>query len=118
MKKYMRDKFDFFGIKAEPRRKIIAAFVKKHGLPAENELNTVIKDLWEYPERECQYAALDILDRRKVFQEKDIDLFELLVVEKSWWDTVDWLATKLIGGYFKQYSEHIDAVTGRWIDSE
>ncbi|WP_018923619.1 DNA alkylation repair protein [Salsuginibacillus kocurii] len=117
MKKYMREKYDFFGVKATPRRKIVREVMKEYGPPPEKEFSKIIKELWGLPERECQYAALDILDRRKEFKDKDIQLLEYLITHKSWWDTVDWIASKHAGAYFQHYPQHIQNITGHWIQS-
>src|SRR5690554_1212022 len=118
MKKYMREKFDFFGIKATPRRQLIRELIKEFGQPAEDEFTEIIKELWDLPERECQYAALDLIDRKKVFKERDIDLLQFLIVNKPWWDTVDWIASKHAGAFFQQYPLHLLEITGRWNQSD
>jgi 3-methyladenine DNA glycosylase AlkD len=118
MEKYMRNQFSFLGIKAGKRRELFRSFVREHGLPLEENFFLVIHELWEQTEREFQYIALDLLDKRKVFEPEDIENLETLVRTKSWWDTVDWLATKIIGRYFRQFPEHIPAITERWIASE
>ena len=39
----------------------------------------------------------------KQLELKDINLFEFMVTNKSWWDTVDFIANKLMGEYFKTF---------------
>ncbi|MCK5077528.1 MAG: DNA alkylation repair protein, partial [Calditrichia bacterium] len=36
---------------------------------------------------------------------------------KSWWDTVDFIATNLVGPLFEKYSELIIPYTKKWMDS-
>ena len=86
MKSYMRDQFDFLGIQTPLRRKISRDVVKAH--------KTVnwgfIFKCWEQPEREFQYLAIDCLDRAKsTLSPSDIPNLKQLIIEKSWWDTVD-----------------------------
>ena len=40
-----------------------------------------------------------------------------MVTHNSWWDTVDIIAVKLIGEYFKKYPEEIKPAVKRWLDS-
>ncbi|MDX1430399.1 MAG: DNA alkylation repair protein, partial [Rhodothermales bacterium] len=65
MKRYMRDQFEFLGIKAGPRRELLAAFLTQHGPPEDSELHAVARELWRRDHREYQYAAVDILVRRR-----------------------------------------------------
>ena len=55
---------------------------------------------------------------KKLWVKQDIQLFEKLIVEKSWWDTVDYLANHIIGPWFKKYPESIPAITSRWNKSK
>lgn len=118
MEKYMRNQFSFLGIRAGKRRELFRSFIREHGLPLDDDFFSVIHELWQQPEREFQYIALDLLDKRKVFEPEEIEIMETLVRTKSWWDTVDWLATKIIGRYFRQFPDHIPSVTERWIASD
>src|SRR5829696_4548011 len=63
MSAYMKDKFAFLGIKSPERVRVTREFIAEHGLPSVFEIEGVVRQLWEMPERECQYAALDLLDR-------------------------------------------------------
>jgi 3-methyladenine DNA glycosylase AlkD len=119
MKKYMRDQFDFFGIKSTERRSAGIEYMKKAGLPDRNDMETVVMELWHRPERECQYFAIELLIKmKKLWVKHDIHLFERLIVEKSWWDTVDYLANHIIGPWFKKYPEAIPSITGKWNTSK
>ncbi|WP_245805832.1 DNA alkylation repair protein [Bacillus alkalicellulosilyticus] len=119
MKKYMRDQYVFFGIKSPKRKEIVKVFVKKEGYPPEDIYHDVIKELWDLPERECQMVALDLLERSmKRWKERDIQLLEDLIVSKSWWDSVDWIATRLVGNFFQMYPHLILPFTNKWMNSE
>ncbi len=103
-KKYMRNKFEFFGIQASPRRKVTREFMRKDNRPAYENLAVVIKKLWKREEREYQYFAVELLERyEKPFTEEIINLFEYMITNKSWWDTVDRIAKNLAGKYFELF---------------
>ena len=46
-----------------------------------------------------------------------IDLYEKLIIQKSWWDSVDGLAATQVGGHFKKYPGLIGEYTAKWMDS-
>jgi 3-methyladenine DNA glycosylase AlkD len=117
MKKYMRNQYEFLGIKSPERQSLLKQFVKENGMPPKNEMEQLIRDLWELPEREYQVNAFYFLEKMKPFEKKDINMLEDLITTKSWWDTVDGLATQVCGRYFKEHPDQIIPITGRWIDS-
>jgi len=104
MKKYMRDQFDYLGIKTPQSKMLMKEFIGKQGLPPIEELDTILRDLWALPQREFQYAAMNLLDRfEKKHSANFIITLEYLIVTKSWWDTVDALASHPVGTHFQRY---------------
>ncbi|GGB45647.1 DNA alkylation repair protein [Fictibacillus barbaricus] len=119
MKKYMRDQFDFFGLRSPILKEAVKNFIRENGLPASNELSSFIKEAWAKPEREMQYAALTVADKlKKQMTKEDIQWIEYIIVNKSWWDTIDHIAKNVAGYYFMRFPEEIIPVTERWIASE
>lgn len=116
---YMKNLFPFFGIKTDLRREITKAHFRDQGILEEATLHTVVNELWSLPQREYQYAGLELLhDHRKHFSEKTIGQIEYCITHKSWWDTVDALNTLCAGIWFEQYPEQIKEITGRWNKSD
>lgn len=117
-KAYMRDQFEFFGIKAPVRRQIQKPFLVKQYLPPKEELNELVKSLWEKPEREFHLFAQELAFKYiKQFDKKDVELLEHIVTHKSWWDTVDYIAVHLLGNYLKKFPEEQKSCVDRWLDS-
>lgn len=117
-KAYMKNHFDFYGIKSPLRKEIQKPFLHKNALPPKEDLETIIKILGEKPQREFQYFAQELSSKYvKIIEEEDINVFELMVVNKSWWDTVDYISVKLMGGYFKEYPGKRDSLIEKWIAS-
>lgn len=93
MRAYMRDQFDFLGVRTPQRRascKPVLAPLK--GQPPA-QLLELAGVLWQQPEREFQYVAIDLL----ALHWKQLDASHLpallqLVQQRSWWDSVDGLA--------------------------
>lgn len=126
MKKYMRDKFDFYGIKCSLRREIMKDVLggKDKGLEV-HEIREFVKILWAKPQRELQSVAVDFLEKHKIFLCKNVadfeensEFFKMLVTSKSWWDTVDMLAYKLVGYLVQTHPTKGKPVMQKWISSE
>ena len=49
--------------------------------------------------------------------ENIINLYEFMITTKSWWDTVDYIASNLVGVYFSNYPNHINSITTKWMAS-
>ena len=117
-KAYMRNQFEFYGIKTPERRKLQRPFLVKSYLPEKNELEQIVKTLWQKPQRENQFFAQELVSKySRRFDKRDISLLEYMVTHKSWWDTVDFIAVKLIGPYFDQYPEQLDSYLKKWMAS-
>ncbi|MBE0651762.1 MAG: DNA alkylation repair protein [Bacteroidales bacterium] len=118
-KAYMKNLFEFYGIKAPVRQNIQKAFFHKEFLPPKKELERLAETLWEKPQREYQYFAQELVQQyTKQFEQNDIHLFEFMITHKSWWDTVDFIASKLVGEYFKIFPGQRDNFVKKWIDSK
>lgn len=70
MKKYMKDHFDFFGIKSPNRKEITKNFIKQYGLYGISEVPETLKYLWQLPQREYSKTApefvLKFVERHKL----------------------------------------------------
>lgn len=112
---YMRNQFKTFGIKTEDRRNIQKPFLVKAYLPPKQDLEYIIKTLWTKTEREFQYFAQELSFKYlNKTEQQDLALFEFMVTNKSWWDTVDFITVKLIGNYFKVFPELRKTYVDKW----
>lgn len=117
-KAYMRDQFAFYGIKTPVRKEIQKVLFQKDLLPSKDDLPTLVRILWEKAERENQYIGQELARKyiRKA-EAKDWEVYEYMITHKSWWDTVDFIASNLVGPYFQQYPHKRDEVTSSWMES-
>ena len=89
MSKYMLNKFEYIGIKTPERRKIFKNFFSEYKNEEKIDWEFVNK-CWENKYREFQYVAADYLKNMKdKLSIDDIPKFKRLILEKSWWDTID-----------------------------
>lgn len=118
MKDYLKGKFELYGINTKERREIQKRFFKLNGYPEPSELFDVVLFLWDLPQREYQYLAIELLHRNaKKLLELDINNIEKIIVTKSWWDSVDGIAAWICGAYFKLYPKQIIPITTEWMKS-
>lgn len=118
LRNYMKGKFDFLGLETKQRRILQRNFFKEYSYPSSDSLFDVVFFLWNLPQREFQYLAIELLRKReKQLCEADIEKIERLIVEKSWWDSVDGLAVWTCGAYFQLYPHKIEPTTTKWMQS-
>jgi 3-methyladenine DNA glycosylase AlkD len=118
MKAYMRNQYIFFGTKAPEQLQLRKDFLREHGLPDVGILKNLIKELWDQPEREFQHFGMALLEKYTKKTDFDfIETLEFMLITKSWWDTIDFIAANLVGAHFKRFPELIPVYTKRWIDS-
>ena len=103
MKAYMKNKFEFLGVKTPARRKLAKTFFKQQ---TDSVIDwNFINEAWNNPYRELQYAALDYLEiRKKLLTPSDLPRLKKLAQTKSWWDTIDFL-DRLVGSIIAQFPE-------------
>jgi len=90
---YMRDQFPFLGIATPARRETLKPAIQAFKGAPSAELLSVATELWQLPEREYQYAALDLMAAHwKQFGSADLPALLDFVLRKPWWDSVDGMA--------------------------
>jgi 3-methyladenine DNA glycosylase AlkD len=118
MSAYMKNKFVFFGIPSPKRKEIVLFELKNLKLKNSDELHVLLLDLWEKPEREYQYTAMLLAERYKKLWNKDsILVFEEMLINASWWDTVDTISSHCIGPFFQKYPELKKVYLYQWENS-
>lgn len=118
MRRYMRDRFAFHGVLTPERRRITERVLAPLGEPEPSEVETFATRAWECDERELQYAAVDVLAGH--VDEARPELLVVvgrLVTTKSWWDTVDALASKVVGPLARRHPELVGTLDD-WIAGE
>ncbi len=119
MRRYMKDKFEFFGIKSPERKEITKIFFGQSGLPEIGKVPETLKYLWLLPQREFQYFGINLLEKdiKRKIPESRINLYKYLVENKSWWDSVDGIST-IVGMFIKKYSDLTEKCMNEWNEAE
>lgn len=114
---YMRHQFEYYGLKAPEWVALSKQIFADKGIPEGENLKTLARLCMNDEYREVNYFALEMVQKvQKKQPEEFIDFFEELIITRSWWDTVDWLA-KLVGIHFRRFPYLILPVTERWMAS-
>lgn len=94
MAAYMRGQFEFLGIGTPTRRAALKPLYKGMKSHSADELMWLARELWNRAEREYQYAAIDLLATHSdKLDAGHLPFLMELVQSKSWWDTVDAIAS-------------------------
>ncbi|HEV7964859.1 MAG TPA: DNA alkylation repair protein [Actinoplanes sp.] len=101
---YMRDQFAFLGFSMPTQRALARAVLAGLPKPTEDDLHRVVLACWELDEREYQYFACDYLrTHRAVPGPAFLETARTLITTRSWWDTVDPLATRFVGELVRRH---------------
>lgn len=112
MRAYMRDQFPFMGVPTPARRAAGKPLLRALGELNAVALLAIADELWELPEREYQYVALDMLAMHwKKFDAGHIPALLHLARRKAWWDTVDALSG-IIGDVLRYSHDFMDEAIG------
>ncbi len=115
MSKYMRNKFEHYGVRSPGIRDILANQISDKGLPETmTELDAIVRSGWLHPKREMQFIAMYLLDKSVKVWTGEVaamqDLFEFTITTGSWWDTVDFLSFNLVFQWWKRNPKVVDEV--------
>lgn len=117
-KAYMRNLSEFYGLPSPLRRQLTKEFIAKSGYPPYEQLEVLVHYAWEQPQREWQYVAMEIAEKYVNKADHDlIDLAEWMITNKSWWDSVDFVAPNIAGTLFKRYPEIKMQYIEKWMQS-
>ena len=115
MKKYMRDQFEYLGIKSPQNAALMREFINEYGLPPLEKLDVIARELWSLPQREFQYSAIALAGKlEKKLGPDFITTIEYLITTKSWWDTVDILAGHAVGDQFRRFPAVKEKYLKKW----
>ena len=99
MRAYMKDIAPYLGLTTPVRRALSRTVLEGTPRPDETDCTAIALRCWELPEREYQYFAVDYLRRHvRHCTSGFLPVARHLVSTVPWWDTVDALASHVVGG--------------------
>ncbi len=115
---YLLNQFPFFGLPKPKRAELQKELFNQYSHMTRSELIEAVRSLWNKPQRELHYAALDLLMRHwKKLESSDFCFLEELIRTKAWWDTVDSIAANVIGKLVLHQRSLLSDMD-QWIDDE
>jgi len=114
---YMRNQFEFFGLKMPQWTVLSKEIHRHHGIPEGEALKKLLRLCFADEHREMHYFGLETMEKSLKKQPAEcIAFLEELILTRSWWDSVDWI-NKLVGNHFRRFPALIKPVTERWMES-
>lgn len=117
MSAYMRNKYQFYGVRAPVCRVLLKDHIKQYGLPQDfAHLDTLVRNAWAQNQREWQYLAMNMVDMAiSKWSICDMEhLFAHMITNDSWWDTVDFISSTLVHKWWKMDHQLVDNVNIGW----
>jgi 3-methyladenine DNA glycosylase AlkD len=112
---YMRHRFEFLGIPTPQRRALSRNVLAGLPAPSEADLLSVARACWTLPAREYQYFGTDLLVRHAArLTDRSVSTLNRLITTKPWWDTVDALASRVVGSVVARHPGEV-ATMNSWI---
>ncbi|MDX1701184.1 MAG: DNA alkylation repair protein [Melioribacteraceae bacterium] len=119
METYMKNKFKFLGIKSPERKNLLRQFISENKGEICYECIDFVQKLYDFPEREFHYCAMEITDKflRNKYEIKDIDLIKRMICDHSHWDSVDFIAKHILGNYLLCYPDKTKEIISEFSSS-
>jgi len=106
MQAYMKTSQPFYGVQAGPRRKSFKQVAKNFKDLTRQEYEQVIFELWNGEYREDMYQALEVAEHYKAYRDlASWPIYDRLVKTAPHWDTLDWIAGKIVSPLVLQHRE-------------
>jgi len=118
MKSYMKGQFSYLGLSSPARKEIQKDFFPRWKKDQSIAPLAFAQAIWNLPEREYCYVAMDWIKSTSIWkQPNSIEQIEAWILDDSWWDTVDFLASTCVGGYFLTFPLERDKWIEKWNNS-
>jgi 3-methyladenine DNA glycosylase AlkD len=106
MQAYMKTTQPFYGVQAGPRRKSFKMIAKQFKQLTRQEYEQVIFELWRGQYREEMYQAFEVAEHYKSYRDiESWSIYEQLAQSATNWDTLDWIAGKLVSPLILNHRE-------------
>lgn len=118
MQAYMKSAMPYYGVNSPQQKAIWRRVFAAHTLDDDAAWQATVMALWRNARfREERYAALALTGHRAYDAYQTLDalpLYEELIVSGAWWDYVDLIAGKRIGGLLMRYPAEMKPLLRAW----
>ncbi len=117
MAAYLKTDDPFYGISSPDCHRLFRAALAEFPIESREDWEGAIRALWQSDRREDKHQALRVAEIKTYRTPGAFPVFARLVHEASWWDTLDWIASKLVGLLVLEHREYEPEVAG-WVHSD
>ncbi len=118
MQRYMKTNQLFYGVQAKVRKKLFKDASNRYPVGSRQDYEAVVRVLWKGEFREEMYQALEVAEGFRPYHQKTSwPLYEHLVFTAPHWDTLDWIASRIIGPLVLK-DRSLEAYLDKWSDSD
>ena len=118
MQAYMKSEMPYLGVQTPALRALCRVVFSAHPLDSQARWLDTVLALWRRAQyREERYAAITLADFRayRDFQTLEaLPTCEEMIVDGAWWDYVDAIATRLVGGLLARYPREMKRRMRTW----
>jgi 3-methyladenine DNA glycosylase AlkD len=118
----MRSAMPYRGVGAVPLRKLMKSVLDENPLSDRDTWESCVRELWDTADyREERYAAIAVASHRlyRPYQDADtLTLYRHLVVSGAWWDLVDPVATRNVGGILASHRVEVTPRVSAWASDD
>lgn len=120
MAKYMKNHFDFYGIKTTDRRLLFKEIWNANKDEIKKDVQNIATSLYTKKQRELHYCAIEIVIRecKGNYKKSDIDFIEKLLTTNSWWDSVDTISKYILGQYLLEFPDAVEDTIEKFSNSD
>lgn len=120
MAKYMKNHFDFYGIKTTERRLLFKEIWNANKDEIKNDVQNIATSLYTKKQRELHYCAIEIVIRecKGNYKKSDIHFIEKLLTTNSWWDSVDTISKYILGQYLLEFPDAVEDTIEKFSNSD
>ena len=118
MQAYMKSEMPYVGVQTPALRALCREVFTTHPLDTQARWLDTVLALWRRAQyREERYAAINLAGFR-IYRDyrnlKALPTYEEMVVDGAWWDYVDAIAVRLVGGLLSSYPREMTGCMRAW----
>jgi 3-methyladenine DNA glycosylase AlkD len=116
MARYLKTSQPCHGVRRPEVRRIARGMKRLWEPTTRAEYGALVEALWALPHREERYLAIDTARLHARFIEpRSVPLYRRMITEGAWWDLVDEIASKLVGGALLTHRSELTPTIRSWI---
>ena len=121
MQAYMKSEMPYLGVQTPALKAVCRKVFAAHPIEAQKHWLDAILAIWRNADyREERYAAIRLGEHPDYEEFRTLaalSCYEEMIVDGAWWDYVDAIAPRLVGGLLTRYPEEMKGVMLEWAHS-